>query len=128
MENLDHLCAEYGYRFAEEVKKSLKDAKRAESLITKSLAVLQEQGLYSFGLFCSSRGEAEIDGANKIKEVAQELLREKQLKLIGNGDFLEEIRKDGGLATRIDELMLAIQVLEKSLIYARFHVKAMAKS
>ncbi|MEA2006293.1 MAG: hypothetical protein U9O50_08580, partial [Acidobacteriota bacterium] len=97
MENLDRLCAEYGYKFADEIKKAYKfDAKKAESLVTKALGVLQEQGLYAFGLFCESRGRTEKPGADKLKEITLELL--KNLSLINNNDLLEEIRKENGLA------------------------------
>jgi len=128
MENLDRLCAEYGYKFADEIKKALNsDAKKAESLITKALGVLQEQGLYAFVLFCKSRGStAEKEGAIKMKKITTELLKE--LSLINNDDLLDEIRKNNGLASRLDDLLLAIQVLEKSLIYARYHAKAFANS
>ena len=122
MENLDKLCAEYGYKIAEEVSTALNSPKTAVMLITKALGVLQEQGLYAFGLFCKSRGDAEKAGAERIESLAKELLKDKQL--IGNGDFLQEIRKDGGLATRLSDLMLAIKLLEKALVYARFHAKA----
>ncbi|MDI6698484.1 MAG: type III-B CRISPR module-associated protein Cmr5 [Candidatus Saccharicenans sp.] len=123
MENLDKLCAEYGYRFADEIKKADNfDAKKAESLVTKALGVLQEQGLYAFLLFCESRGKAEKAGADKIKEITAELL--KKLQFVNGSDLLKEIRKDNGLASRLDDLILAIQVLEKSLIYARYHAKA----
>jgi CRISPR/Cas system CMR-associated protein Cmr5 small subunit len=126
MENLDRLCAEYGYKFAEEIKKALNsDAKKAEALVTKALGVLQEQGLYAFVLFCKSRGSTEKEGAEKMKEITTELLKDK-LGLISNDDLLEEIRKENGLASRLDDLLLAIQVLEKSLIYARYHAKAFA--
>ncbi len=125
--NLDQLCAEYGYRFAENV--SVADgfnAKKAEVLITKALGVLQEQGLYAFALFCKSRSSGERAGAEEIEVLAKELL--KKLNLINDGDLLEELRKDDGLLTKLDYLMLAIQVLEKSLIYARFHAKSMKES
>jgi len=130
MENLDRLCAEYGYKFAEEIKKALNsDAKKAETLITKALGVLQEQGLYAFVLFCKSRGSTEEKGAEEMKKITKELLKDK-LSLISNDDLLEEIRKENGLASRskLDDLLLAIQVLEKSLIYARYHAKAFANS
>ena len=122
--NLDQICAEYGYRFAEKVSKADGfDAKKAEILITKALGVLQEQGLYAFALFCKSRPSVERAGAEEIEALAKELLKE--LNLINGGDFIDELRKDDGLLTRLDYLMLAIQMLEKSLIYARFHAKAM---
>ena len=122
--NLDQLCAKYGYRLAEEISRVNDfNAKKAEVLITKALSVLQEQGLYAFVLFCESRPNGERAGAERVKTLAKELLKE--LGLISDGDFLDELRKDDSLLTRLDDLMLAIQVLEKSLIYARFHAKAM---
>ncbi|MBT1279459.1 hypothetical protein VTU32_00540 [Thermoanaerobacter sp. CM-CNRG TB177] len=127
MESLDQLCAEYGYKFAEQVSQRLGNPKTAETLITKALGVLQEQGLYAFILFCESRGNDEKHGAEEIKRLAKEVLKDK-LQLISNGDILEEVRKKDGLASRLYDLMLAVQVLEKSLIYARFHAKAMKKA
>ncbi|HDH44626.1 MAG TPA: hypothetical protein ENG66_04460 [Thermococcus sp.] len=125
--NLDQLCAEYGYRFAKKVSEADGfDAKKAEVIITKALGVLQEQGLYAFALFCKSRSSGERAGAEEIEALAKELLKE--LSLINDGDFLEELQKDDGLLTKLDYLMLAIQVLEKSLIYARFHAKAMKEA
>ncbi len=122
--NLDKLCAEYGYRFAEEVSRADDfNAKKAEVLITKALDVLQEQGLYAFALFCKSRLSKEKAGAEKIEALAKELL--KRLNLINDGDFLDELLRDNGLLTRLDDLKFAIEVLEKSLIYAKFHAKAM---
>ncbi|OGF68316.1 MAG: hypothetical protein A2Y62_11500 [Candidatus Fischerbacteria bacterium RBG_13_37_8] len=118
MENLDRLCAEYGYEFAEAISD--------ETLFTKALGVLQEQGIYSFVLFCKSRGSTERPGSEKIEATTKKILKNK-LELIGNGDLLEEIRGENGLASRLDDLILAMQVLEKSLIYARYHVKAKAK-
>lgn len=102
------------------------DAKKAEVLITKALSVLQDQGLYAFVLFCESRSSRERTGAEEIKNLSKKLLRE--LDLINDGDFLEELRRENGLLTKLDDLMLAIQVLEKSLIYARFHAKAIKES
>ena len=127
MENLDQLCAVYGYKLADDVSKADKfDAKKAETLITKALGVLQEQGLYAFVLFCVSRGSAEKAGSEKIKEITRELLN--KLRLIEDDDLLEAIRKEDGLASRLDDLVLATQVLEKSLIYARYHAKALSNS
>ena len=127
MENLDKLCAEYGYKFAKEISEiSNYGAKKTEVLITKALSVLQEQGLYAFGLFCESVGSTDKNAAENLIRIAKELLQSK-LQINGNGDLLEEIRKDDGLASKLDDLMLAIQVLEKSLIYARYHAKALVK-
>jgi len=128
MENLDRLCAEQGYEYAKKINEVFNDPKKADILLTKALNVLQEEGIYSFALFCRSRGETEKIGAQKIEEKTKQILKDK-LNLIGSGDLLEEIRKEKeGLVSNLEYLTLAIQVLEKSLIYARYHVKALSKS
>ncbi len=122
MENLDRICAEYGYKFAEQVSNVL-GPKKAESFITKALGVLQEQGLYAFALFCEKEKN---DGGKVIIDLTKELLQSK-LQLIGNEDLLKEIRKENGLASELDKLLFAIQILEKSLIYTRYHAKALSE-
>ncbi len=118
MENLDRICAEYGNKFADGVAESLlNDYKKADNLIIKALGVLQEQGLYAYALFCKS------EEAEALIEITKELLKDK-LSLIGDGDLLQEIREDNGLASKLDHLLLATQMLEKALIYARYHAKA----
>ncbi len=123
MENLDKICAEYGNKIAEAVaialsKESEKgDYKQAENLIIKALGVLQEQGLYAYALFCKS------EEAAKLIAITKEFLKDK-LSLLDDGDLLQEIRKDDGLASKLDHLLLATQMIEKALIYARYHAKA----
>jgi len=125
MTNIDKICAEFAHKIANEISQSFNnDPKKAENLINKALGVIQEQGLYAFVLFCMSRGEAEKDGAEKLKILTGELLKD-ELKLIGNGDILNEIIN---LSANLDSLMLSIQVLEKTLIYARYHAKALKES
>ncbi len=128
MENLDRLCADYGSKFAECVTQAFRgDAGKAENLLTKALGVLQEQGIYAFVLFCRSRGSTEKSGADKIEAITKELLKDK-INLVSDGDLLNEIRRENGLASKLEDLILAIQLLEKSLIYARYHAKAMSNS
>lgn len=127
MENLDRLCAEFGYKYAKDVTNAInKDADKAENLITKVLGVLQEQGLYAFVLFCKSRSDTEKKGAVVIEKITKELFKDEQLHLVSDSDLMEEIRKNNGLASNLENLVLAIKVLEKSLIYARYHAKAMS--
>jgi len=52
-QNLDRLCAHFGYKMCEQVGEAFqKDGKidkaKTENLITKSLGVLQEDGVYAF--------------------------------------------------------------------------------
>jgi len=122
-QNLDRLCAEYGYKIAEQVHNELQ--KTAETHITKSLGVLQENGVYAFFLYQASRG-SEKKGAEKLTALATELLNKAAVASFTSvSDPLEAMRKAGGLADNLDDLLLAKRLLEQALIYARYHAKAL---
>jgi len=122
--NLDRVCAAKAVRMVTDVKKAGQDS--ADTLITKALGVLQEQGLYALVLFCDSRKEEK--GTGEIKNNIFNLLKEQ--KLITNNspaDLTAELSKENGLLSNLDELFLAIFLIEKTLIYARYHAKALKK-
>ena len=48
-QNLDRFCAQSGWQMAEQVHQDL--GKTTETYITKSLGVLQENGVYAFFLY-----------------------------------------------------------------------------
>ncbi|HID30156.1 MAG TPA: hypothetical protein EYP19_09145 [Desulfobacterales bacterium] len=81
-QNLDRLCAQYGYRICQAVAAEFKDKDgkpdkaKTENHITKSLAVLQEDGVYAFFIYLFSRGERERAGAARLREKAHGLLAE----------------------------------------------------
>lgn len=126
--NLDQICAKYGYDIALNVSKIFgSDSKKAETLITKGLGVLQVQGLYSFGLFCVSRSNSEIDASKEMKNIIQTLLKHKGLQLIKKDDLLEELREKDGLGSKLDELIMANELVEKTLIYSRYHAKSLTR-
>lgn len=135
-QNLDRLCASSGYemchRTGEEFrgKDGKPDKAKTENLITKSLGVLQEDGVYAFFLYLASRG-SEKDGADELLRQAADLLMDDKVKLMpGNihktpEAVLEAMRKKDGLADDLNNLLLAKRLLEQSLIYARYHAKAL---
>jgi len=120
-QNLDRLCAQYGYEMANQVHDQLK--KQAENHITKSLGVLQEDGVYAFFLYQVSR-KSEKSGAEKLKAQAAELLKQSGIRGFQNtADPLKAVRDE--LANDLDHLLLAKRLLEQALIYARYHAKAL---
>lgn len=130
MVNLEQECAACAVEIAGQVGRTAKDA--ADMLITKALGVLQEQGLYALALFCAAVGGDERQGAARIISGISGLLKRQQL-LSGNAEdsprrFAEQLGEENGLLSRLDDLTLAVYLVEKTLIYARYHAKAMKKS
>jgi len=118
VKNVDQICAKYSLKIAEEFEQNPKEG---QSLITKALAVLQQQGLYAFGLFCKTETKA-----YSILQKALELFKDENLKFIHNSE-LDDLSQLIELSKELDDLIFAIEVLEKTLIYARYHAKAMVK-
>ncbi len=110
--NLDLECAGCGSEIAER--------KDDETLITKSLGVLQEDGVYAFFLYLASKKE-EI--AKRISKQTFSLLTTQITAINDEKEPLSAIR--GKLADNLDSLLLAKQLLERTLVYARYHAKAM---
>ena len=118
MNNLDLLCAETGSNLIKSLEKDNVEKKKIENLVNRSLGVLQENGVYAFFLF--------VNASKERKEIGVQcnnlLKREEEISLIHSDDVLAAVRDE--LAEDIDNLFLAKQLLEKALIYARYHAKA----
>jgi len=122
MINLDFKCAE-----ASEVIKSFlvsdgKAKKEAESLITKALGVLQEDGLYAFYLYMKAKDKSVY---KSVEKESIKLFKEAFPDLdINREGYL--IAKD--LVSELERLFLAKELLERTLVYARYHAKALGKT
>ncbi|MFH1859684.1 MAG: hypothetical protein ABH870_01525 [bacterium] len=110
--NLDLKCAECGSKIAKN--------KEDEKLITKALGVLQEDGVYAFFLYLKSQKEK---AAEWISERTFSLLKTQITAINAEKEPLPAIRDK--LADNLDSLLLAKQLLEKALVYARYHAKAL---
>lgn len=116
MELLDMKCAEYGTIIAN-------IPKNEETLIRKSLGVLQEDGVYAFFLYLSAQKK---DYADATKKKAFELLKSVDVLMDVFGsetDILKALREQ--FKDKLDELLLAKELLERTLVYARYHAKAL---
>lgn len=110
-------------------------AKDVDILVTKALGVLQENGVYACFLFLLSRTQ---DKEQKISKV----VRGKLLDMIGGqdlnfADWHEHLPPDDGrdaeavlayvantVCAHLDPLLMTKEVLEQTLIYARYGAKA----
>lgn len=119
--NLDYLAA----RHAQKLVENLKDgSKEAENTVTKTLGVLQENGVYACFLYLLAR------------EKKGEVIAAEMLALLGALGFpalpQNSLDKDAVLSYVADEkvtgdlhrLLLAKEALEQMLIYARYGAKA----
>lgn len=128
-QNLERLCAEYGYDIAEKMRQTLGKPSDAENHITRSLGVLQEDGVYAFFLYQASRKK----GGTELTKRVHELLSAVDIAPFGSvADSLSAVRGDNvkgipGLADDLDQILLAKRLLERTLIYGRFHAKALGE-
>ena len=118
LKNMDMACADYGSQIGK-----IKDL--SESLINRSLGVIQEGGIYAFFLFLASRGKNEKEQADNIRKSIFSLLKgfpDLQDALSTEENILENVRDR--LAEDLDALFMARDLVEHTLVYARYHLKA----
>ncbi len=104
MKNIDFLCAECGNEIAKEVKE--------ESVIQKCLGVLEENGIYAFVVYSDSKDEK----TRKILKKTEKFLKE--------NNFIQENLKEESIYVNLGKLLLIKEIIQKALIYARYHAKA----
>lgn len=112
--NIEKVCAEYAYNISEKVSE--------KDIIEKAINILHSQGLYSLFLFLESEKPKNKDIRN-IEGVLYELLRE----TVDNSleDRLQHIRE--AILTDLDKLILSYNILERCLVYAKYHIRAKEK-
>ena len=118
--NLDLESAKAAQKIITETKES--KASEVENIITKTLGVLQENGVYACILFLCSRNS---DSDNVVRTKLLEMT--KLLKLEPpNGDKAEDVLGflTDNICKDIDILLLTKQLWEQTLIYARYGAKA----
>ncbi|MDI9418270.1 MAG: hypothetical protein QM438_11095 [Euryarchaeota archaeon] len=116
----------------QELKKSIQNVQQKwietlERLVTKTLGVLQEQGVYAMLLFLFSRTGDEKEVAPIIREQLYESV--KKLPNFTNLEIDDESKSVLNIYTKnvlssIDILLLVRDLYEQTLIYARYAAKA----
>lgn len=137
--NLDKLCFKYG------IEIPLPGNEKNESIIQKSLGVLQEDGIFAFIIYIKSKGafktkknnreafksrehSEEDDVAKSIKLQVCNLLKEEGISLIS--DTIDPDNQESVIGTfkslgeGLDSLLLAKALIEKTLIYALYHSRS----
>lgn len=115
--NLDYLAAKHAQKIVEALQS---DPKKAENAITKTLGVLQENGVYACFLYLRARE----DNGGKIIAQMRALLDALGIRNSSQDDL--EYAKQ--LTQVLPTLLLAKEALEQMLIYARYGAKAADKS
>ncbi len=126
MLNLEPLAAETAARMIGA------DVTVAENLITKSLMVLTEQGLFAFGLFLVTRKrDIDVRAAEDIHRAITQLLYTAKLTNEEQPPLLPEYyrqlthrREPETEETALQRLLLTKQIVEMALIYGRYYAKA----
>lgn len=135
VENIDVKCAKVGREIVEESTQYATKSSDIKNSIQKSLSILQEDGIYAFTVYLDSE-----DGFNN-GNIENEVLKRSLGFLQGFSeiDFISE--RNGDLKNKdevytkledflsedrdIDKIFFAKDMIEKTLIYARYHAKAL---
>jgi len=122
-QNLDYLAAKH----AQEIVKALSaDPKKAEISLTKTLGVLQENGVYACFLYLYAR-EGET-GKNIVKNLLA-LFEALKFPAVPGASYQDDALKYVAeqITSELPTLLLAREALERMLIYARYGAKAADK-
>jgi len=116
MENLDAVINKVGFGIVEAIKNKNNDKTKYKNYIDKALGVLANDGVYAYWVYCK---------ANKIDDVFINKI-EKLKNIINVSDTMDETFFQN-LSKDLNQLLFFKQLLEKALIYARYHAKAMGE-
>lgn len=123
-ENLDRYAAETGFKVADELLRvgdGRKAPQQGENHVTKSLGILQQDGVYAFFLY----QEAQPEMGTLVSRICGQFLRSQPISLLGPGEnVLASVRL---LSEDLPQLLLAKDLLERAMVYARYHLKAARK-
>lgn len=126
-DNLDFQAAKFSQQIIDEtIKDNLIDSSSVENLVTKTLGVLQENGVYACFLYLQSRS------SDKDKQISNSVMKNlfEMTELIGikppvdssSTDKLSFVLKD--ICKDLDTLFFTKQLWEQILLYARYGAKA----
>ncbi|HEC35022.1 MAG TPA: hypothetical protein ENI39_00620 [Anaerolineae bacterium] len=124
MRNLDRLAAQTAQQIIAETTGF--KASEVDNLTTKSLGVLQENGVYAATLFLHSRTGPDAKVAPSVRRHLLKLVASEIIEKDPPEDKAEKALRfvTEHIAGDLDTLFLVKQVWEQTLIYARYGAKA----
>ena len=118
--NLDAMINKIGFEIVKEIKKEGKKKTKYKNEIDKALGVLSNDGVYAYYVYVKSKKDMEHVFLNKLTDMLQFVhLKNSYTEL--NQSFFEELSDD------LNSLLFFREILEKILIYARYHARAMGE-
>ncbi len=115
--NLDALINKIGYEIVEEIKSKGRDKTKYKNEIEKALGVLSNDGVYAFYVYVKSKKVNDVF-LEKIKPITS-VIPEVPFQ---NGNWQKFFEN---LSENLQSLLFFREILEKILIYARYHAKAL---
>lgn len=115
-ENLDLSCAKTAQEIALDITK---DGKQLHRLLTQTLGVLEEQGLYALFLFLKTKDKLGDLIASRLEKFLHQTPRQEPL-FSGSEDCFTQIQR---LAEDLDRLLLARDLLQQVLLYTSYHAR-----
>lgn len=116
--NLDRLCFGHGIEIAN-------GDQDVENIVQNSLGVVQEDGIFALKLYLKSENEK----TSRENKEAIKKLNEKIGNLLSKFELTEDFSKKElkKLGNNIDNLFLAKELIERTLVYARYHAKGVGE-
>jgi len=114
MKNLDAIINEVGFEIVEKIKEKGKDKSKYKNFIDKALGVLANDGVYAYWVYCQSNSIDDVF-INELKDIKKIINNEQD-----NQKFFQNLSED------LNKLLFFKEMLEKALIYARYHAKTIS--
>lgn len=118
-QNIEALTSKISFEIIKEIKNREKNKKKKYlNLIDKSLGVLTNNGVYAYYVYIISQQDRNI--TNIFLDNLQKIFN-----LVGQYDANDKQNYFQSVSEDITKLLFLKQLLEKVLIYARYHAKAL---
>jgi len=127
MINIDSTVNKLGFQLVDEISK-IKDKnlkKKLKNNIEKSLGVLVNDGVYAYYVFCKAQDKEDQNGNFQKIFINLPIAKLKGFIISESNNHAENPEEFfQNLSDNLNQLLFFRQLLEKSLIYARYHAKA----